>query len=155
MSSTVERNLEWGMAHRTWGLRKQPSGCRVGQSFDWHVIGVRARGGRLHRGPRSQPEEWVTATIDVYLLLVRSSLRHDSAPLWPDEIETNQTQYPYRFDIELMATAKRVPTRDGNPLPATISEKTRLAASRAEAVHAVGDLEWVRFMRAFEGWASR
>ena len=144
VSSTVERNLEWGLRHGRWGLRQEPKDFAVGRLFEWHLIGARARG--LPHGPRAQPQQWVTAEIDIYLLRVRSPLRLESSPLWPDEVEEGATHYPFRFDVELVAEAARVPAAYDEPIPKVLSEGVRRAAARAEGVYSVEERLWANFL---------
>lgn len=140
----VRRNLQYGIRKGRWGLRKEPVDWKAGRTFDWHVIGAEAKG--LRRGPRCQPEEWVTAKIDVYVFRVLSPLKLESGPFWPDELEESTSKYPYRFDIDLVARAFGVPAAYDSPIPKGISEGIRLAASRAEAIHPVGEERWVNFL---------
>lgn len=50
-----QRNLHFGISHHKWGLRRTYDDVRIGHSFDWHVIGTKAKGLRL--SPRSKPHE--------------------------------------------------------------------------------------------------
>ncbi|GAC55633.1 hypothetical protein GOAMI_61_00020 [Gordonia amicalis NBRC 100051 = JCM 11271] len=140
----VQRNLRFGIRKGRWGLRKEPVDWKAATTFGWHVIGAQAKG--LRRGPRCQPEEWVTATIDVYIFRVLSPLVLESGYFWPDEVRQSELMYPYRFDIELVAHAPGVSTAYNAPIPADISEGIRRAASRAESIAIVGDKDWTAFV---------
>ncbi|MGC4935954.1 hypothetical protein ACLQ3C_19990 [Gordonia sp. DT30] len=150
VSPEAEANLRWGISHRMWGLRKEPGNCRVDDRFAWHVIGARAKG--LRHGPRSQPDEWVTGTIDVFVFRVESPLRYGTDPLWPDEVAEREVNYPYRFSSELVARAFKVTTRYDDPIPQAVSEGIRRAASRAESVQTVSLAEFDVFRERIESW---
>lgn len=137
----VQENLRFGIRHGRWGLRREPQGWTKGASFDWHVIGARASG--LRRGPRCQPEEWVTSAIDVYLFRVLSPLRWESSCFWPDETAEAVVKYPYRFDTELVAQSTQVSTAYDNPMPMAISDGIRRASNpKAESVVSLSDSVW-------------
>lgn len=118
VAPAVQKNLRFGIEHGRWGLRREPYGWKQGMTFEWHVVGARATG--LEHGPRCQPEEWVTSAIDVYVFRVLSSLTLESSFFWPDEISESKLQYPYRFDIELVAHAMQVPTAYDAPISKAI-----------------------------------
>ena len=144
-SSDVQRNLQFGIANGRWGMKRQPVDWNKDSRFDWQVIGACATG--LKRGPRCQPEEWVTALLDGYVFKVTSPLVLESGAYWPDEVAESAVKYPFRFDIELMASARAVPTAYGEVLPRDISEGIRRAASPgAESIAIIGDSVWSEFV---------
>lgn len=141
----VQKNLRFGIRHGRWGLRREPFEWKVGMTFDWHVIGARASG--LRRGPRCQPEEWVTSAVDVYLFRVLSPLVLESSYFWPDEVAESKLKYPYRFGTELVAQAMQVPTAYDCPIPKVISDGIRRAANpKAEAIAVLSDTKWSEFV---------
>ncbi|GAB90602.1 hypothetical protein GORHZ_110_00140 [Gordonia rhizosphera NBRC 16068] len=141
VAPAVQENLRFGIRHGRWGLRREPYEWMKGMTFDWHVIGARASG--LRRGPRCQPEEWVTSAVDVYLFRVLSPLTLESSYFWPDETAESELKYPYRFDTELVARAMQVPTAYDNPMPKVISDGIRRAANpKAEAIVVLSDSKW-------------
>lgn len=141
IAPAVQENLRFGIQHGRWGLRREPQDWTRGIGFDWHVIGGRASG--LRRGPRCQPEEWVTSAVDVYLFRVSSPLRCESECFWPDETAESVLKYPYRFDTELVAQAMQVPTAYDDPIPRAISDGIRRASNpKAESIVSLSDAKW-------------
>ncbi|GEM_PF-3247524 len=137
----VQQNLRFGIKHGRWGLRREPYGWKKGISFDWHVIGACASG--LRRGPRCQPEEWVTSAVGLYLFRVLAPVRIESSYFWPDEKEQSALYYRYRFDSQLVASATQVPTAYDDPIPKAISEGIRRAANpKAESVELISASQW-------------
>ena len=140
IAPAVQENLRFGIRHGRWGLRREPYDWKPGMTFQWHVIGARASG--LRRGPRCQPEEWVTSAVDLYLFRVLSPLTLESSYFWPDETREAKLKYPYRFDTELVARAMQVATAYDEPIPKAISDGIRRAATKAEEVVTVSDGKW-------------
>ncbi len=154
VAPAVQQNLRFGIRNGRWGLRREPFGWKRGMSFEWHVIGARASG--LRRGPRCQPEEWVTSAVDMYLFRVTSPLRIESSYFWPDEVMNSTLHYPYRFDTELVASAMQVPTAYDDPIPKAISEGIRRAANpKAEGIVTLSDERWTELISEIERRASR
>lgn len=145
IASDVQKNLRFGIEHGRWGLRREPCEWKKGMSFDWHVIGARASG--LRRGPRCQPEEWVTSAVDVYLFRVLSPFSIESSYFWPDERIESTVKYPYRFDTELVAKAMQVPTAYDDPMPKVVSDGIRHAANpKAESLAVLSEAKWMELV---------
>lgn len=131
-------NLKWGLRQGRWGLPRLPISSEGGVGFQWMVLGTRTKG--LPHGPRSQPETWVTGKTDIYVFRATSPIQEFSDHFWPDEVDSRQLLYPYRFGVEKVALGTQLRNSFDDPIPKEISNGVRVAAGGGpNIVHVTDD----------------
>lgn len=98
-------NIDFAMKNGIWGMPCYPDDVESNEDEDharrdpdrYQLLLI---GSQAQRGTHQSRHQWNRTKTNLTLALVRSAIREERTPLWPDEVAEGRVKYPYRFAIE-------------------------------------------------------
>lgn len=139
------RNLEHAVRTRRWGFTKWQESYGHIEPRTLVLIGTGFQHPTAGASPRKPAEVWAQGSMArIMVFRAESTVRTETHPHWPDELEQQSVRYPYRFDVTPLRELGRVEFDD---LPFELVEAFRLSALKQGGGEVVPDS---RFTMALE-----